>query len=378
MLRFRSAIGTLAAAILATVAATALLLAPAPASAAKPPHIRHVLVIVLENKNYEETFDPHGDAPYLARALPRRGATLENYYATGHLSLDNYISMISGQGPNIQTQADCQVFTDFTPAIPTTDGQFIGQGCVYPDTVPTVADQLEDEDLRWRGYMQHMARGEPKSCRHPDIGAVDDTQSAEVHDQYATRHNPFMYFHSIIDKPSCAKRVVDMRKMWPDLRRPRHTPQFGFITPNLCQDGHDTPCVNGKPGGLVQINRFLRKTVPRIRRSPGFRNRGLLLITFDEAESEGDGGDATACCNEQPGPNTPNPGGPILGPGGGRIGMVALSPCIRRGRVIDEPFNHYSFLRSVEDLFGLDHLGFAGQSGLESFNGELFKNSPCS
>jgi hypothetical protein len=349
----------------------------APAEARDVPRINHVLVIVLENKNYDETFDPEGDAPYLAKTLPSEGVTLENYYATGHLSLDNYISMVSGQGPNIQTQADCQVFSEFLPATPTTDGQFVGQGCVYPATVPTVADQLEAEGLRWRGYMQHMAKGEPQSCRHPAIGAVDDTQSAEVGDQYAARHNPFVYFHSIIDEPSCATRDVDMKQMWHDLKRPRTTPAYGFITPNLCNDGHDAPCVNGRPGGLKEINHFLKKTVPRIRRSAGFRDRGLLLITFDEAEAEGDGGDATACCNEQPGPNTPNPGGLIVGPGGGRIGLVALSPCLRRGRVVAEPFNHYSQLRSVEDLFGLDHLGFAGQAGLKSFNAKLFKHSPC-
>lgn len=372
----RAALATgLAALCCAALAVT--LCAPARAGAAGPPEIKHVLVIVLENKNYEETFDPEGDAPYLASKLPSRGATLENYYATGHLSLDNYISMISGQGPNIQTQADCQVFSEFTPAIPTVNGQFIGQGCVYPATVQTVADQLETAGLSWRGYMQHMARGEPQSCRHPDIGAQDDTQSAEVDDQYATRHNPFVYFHSIIDEPTCAKFDVDMRKLWRDLERPARTPEFGFITPNLCDDGHDAPCVNGKPGGLTQINHFLRRVVPQIRRSPGFRDNGLLLITFDEAEAEGGEGDATACCNEQPGPNTPNPGGLIMGPGGGRVGMVALSRCIRPGRVIDEPFNHYSFLRSVEDLFGLNYLGFAAQAGLESFNTELFKRSPC-
>src|SRR5215210_8258976 len=99
----------LAVAAVAVPALAAVAQAPSRVEAgAKLPEIRHVLVIVLENKNYEETFDPKGDAPYLAKRLPSRGALLENYYATGHLSLDNYISMISGQGPNIDTQADCQ------------------------------------------------------------------------------------------------------------------------------------------------------------------------------------------------------------------------------------------------------------------------------
>jgi hypothetical protein len=344
------------------------------AADAKPP-VNHVVIVVFENKNYEETFDPEGDAPYFAKRLPAKGVTLENYYATGHLSLDNYISMVSGQAPNIDTQADCQIFSDFLPAIPTTDGQFIGQGCVHPTAVKTIADQLSDEGLGWRGYMQDMNT----SCRHPAVGAVDDTQSAEVGDQYATRHNPFMYFHSIIDRQAfCERHVVDFKELKGDFRHKRTTPAYSFVTPDLCHDGHDAPCVDGKPGGLKQINRFLRHKVPRITHSNGFKDRGLLLLTFDEAEAEpGESGDATACCNEQPGPNTPNPGGLIPGPGGGRIGMVALSECVQPGRVVEEPYNHYSLLRSTEVMFGLDYLGFAGQAGLKSFNKDLFAHGDC-
>jgi phospholipase C len=346
----------------------------APSARAAEAPVKHVFTVIFENKSYDETFDPNGDAPYIAKKLPKQGATLENYYATGHLSLDNYISMVSGQAPNVQTQADCQIFTEFAPAVPVADGQYVGQGCVYPTAVKTVADQLSDAGLSWRGYMQDM----DTSCRHPAVGAQDDTQSAEVGDQYATRHNPFMYFHSIIDRQTyCEHHVVDLKRMNKDLRHKRTTPAYSFITPDLCHDGHDAPCVDGRPGGLVQIDRFLRHRVPKITRSPGFKDHGLLLLTFDEAASEGDEGDASACCNEQPGPNTPNPGGVIPGPGGGRVGMVALSPCIKPGSVIAEPFNHYSMLRSIEDMFGLDHLGFAAQSGLKTFNKDLFAHGSC-
>jgi hypothetical protein len=92
----------------------------------------------------------------------------------------------------------------------------------------------------------------------------------------------------------------------------------------------------------------------------------MLIVTFDEAES----GSSTACCNEPTGPNTPSPG--INGPGGGRIGAVVLSPFVQGGSVNKTDYNHYSFLRSVEDLFGLDHLGYAGQTGLASFGDDVF------
>ena len=306
---------------------------------------------------------------------------MPNYYATGHLSLDNYISMVSGQAPNGQTQADCQFFTDFLPGTPTSDGQFVGQGCVYPAGVQNIATQLEGAGFTWRGYMQDMANAapaQPATCRHPAIGAHDTTQTASATDQYAARHNPFVYFHSIIDFPTCQANDVDLNRLAPDLAAEATTPNYAFITPDLCNDGHDEPCADGQPGGMVQANTFLQGLVPQILASPAYRDRGLLIVTFDEAEGEpGASADASACCNEQPGPNTPNPGGPVPGPGGGRIGAVMLSPCIQAGTVSKDPYNHYSLLRSIEDNFGLPHLGYAGQAGLKPFGEDILNNTGC-
>jgi hypothetical protein len=54
------------------------------------------------------------------------------------------------------------------------------------------------------------------------------------------------------------------------------------------------------------------------------------------------------------------------------MGAVVLSPSVRPGTVSDEPYNHYSLLRSIEDLLGLTHLGFAGQAGLQPFGPDVF------
>jgi phosphatidylinositol-3-phosphatase len=348
--------------MLAAVAA-ATLIAAAPARAALPP-VHHVWMIVLENKGYDETFGPSSPAQFLSRKLPRDGQLLRQYYAIGHESLDNYIAMISGQAPNIETQADCQIYDDMLPGAPGSDGQAIGQGCVYPAQFATLADQLAAKGLSWKGYMEDM--GTP--CRHPALNSHDDTQQARVGDQYAARHNPFVYFHSIIDGPACAANDVDLSRLPTDLQSATTSPSFAMIVPNLCDDGHDSPCVDGRPGGLVSADKFLRTWVPRITDSPAFKDNGLLIVTFDEAE----GNDTSACCGEMPGFNTPNPGGPTPGPGGGRTGAVLVSPFIRRGTVNDTPYNHYALLRSLEDLFGLDHLGYAGQAGLKPFGDDVF------
>ena len=348
------------------VAVVIAALAAAPAHAALPP-IKHVFVIWMENKDYDETFaekDPK--APYLAKTLPAMGALLPEYHAIGHLSLDNYIAVVSGQGPNPQTQADCQIFTDFMPATEGSDGQYMGSGCVYPAKVKTIANQLEDKGLKWKGYMEDMALGEPKSCRHPGINEHDETQSATKTDQYAARHNPFVYFHSIIDTPSCAANDVDLSAMPADIASAASTASFSFITPDLCSDGHDEPCVDGRPGGLKSIDVFLQEWVPKILDSPGYKDDGLLVVSFDEAEH-----DNASCCDEKAA-NTPNAAGPDPGSGGGKIGAVLISPFIKPGTVDKTPYNHYSFLRTIEDMFGVPHLGYAGVDGLVPIGDKTF------
>ncbi|HEX6456057.1 MAG TPA: alkaline phosphatase family protein, partial [Solirubrobacterales bacterium] len=341
------------------------------------PQIKHLFVIVLENENAETTFGPNPPAPYLGTTLRKIGAYIPNYYGIGHESLDNYVAMVSGQPPNPQTQADCQLFTEFLPGTVREDGVALGQGCVYPRSVRTIANQLENSGQSWRGYMQDMgnsvAAGEPATCRHPAIGAVDPTQRARTSDQYAARHNPFVYFHSIIDYPTCQENDVDLSRLPQDLASEGTTPAYSFVTPDLCSDGHDENCVNpALPGGFAGIEAFLREWVPQIQGSAAYQDQGAILVTFDESASG-----AQSCCNEPSGPNTPNNGGPEPGNGGGRVGAVMLSPCIRPGTVTQEPYNHYSFLRWSEDDFGLSHLAYAGTEGLKPFGSEVFTKPSC-
>jgi phospholipase C len=326
--------------------------AQAAAPPAVPPDVRHVFVINLENKGYDETFGPSSPATYLSRDLRAKGQLLTQFHGTAHNSLPNYIAQVSGQGPNPQTQGDCQVYSDFTAAGTVAPGQAVGDGCVYPRPARTVADQLEAEGLTWKGYMEDM--GTP--CRHPRLGTPDDTQKAKAGDQYAARHNPFVYFHSIIDSPTCAAHDVPLDALMADLGSISTTPNLSYITPNLCHDGHDTPCANGEPGGLVSADAWLGTWVPRILASPAFTKDGLLIVTFDESDNQS-ADSAAACCGEGPGPNTPAPG--IYGMGGGRVGAVVVSPFVTPGSWNDTAYNHYGLLRTIEDTFGLAPLGYA-------------------
>jgi phosphatidylinositol-3-phosphatase len=343
----------------------------------RAPPVHHVFVLILENESFDVTFGPHSAAPYLAQTLVSQGALLRGYYGIGHASLDNYIALISGQAPNQATQMDCGTFSNFRLARRTLDanGQAHGVGCVYPRFVRTIGDQLDSAGLTWKGYMEDFGDDpakETSSCGHPLLNATDGTTRRERTDQYATKHNPFFYFHSVIDNTArCTAHVVNLHQLAVDLADAGTTPAYSFITPNLCNDGHDVPCVDGAPGGLTQADRFLRRWVPMITDSPAFRADGVLIILFDEA-SGALATDNRACCGEQGLPGEPFPPG-WTGPGGGRVGAVVLSPFVRPGTVSDTPYNHYSLLRWVEDVFGVPHLGYAAAPHLAVFGWDVFE-----
>jgi phosphatidylinositol-3-phosphatase len=145
-------------------------------------HIKHVFVIVLENEGFDTTFGPQSKAPYLSKTLTKAGVLLPQYYGTGHASLDNYIAMISGQAATVETRNDCQIFADFAMTGITADGQTIGHGCVYPDTINTLPDQLTAIGKTWRAYMGDMGNDpnrESATCGHPVLNTLDRTQSAD-------------------------------------------------------------------------------------------------------------------------------------------------------------------------------------------------------
>ncbi|MET3932775.1 alkaline phosphatase family protein [Arthrobacter sp. OAP107] len=174
-------------------------------------------------------------------------------------------------------------------------------------------------------------------------------------DQYATRHNPFVYFESITRSPDCAANVVNFDRLAGDLESVATTPNLAYITPNLCNDGHDSPCADGQPGGLETSDGWLRRNVPAVLDSSAFKQDGMLVITFDESEAK-----------------TTGPSGVAGGTGGGRIGALVLSPFTRAGTASAVADNHFSLLASIEDMSSLPRLGYAGAPGVHAFGSDVF------
>jgi phosphatidylinositol-3-phosphatase len=341
--------------------------APAPPSRPAPPpsqpatpsetlpeagRIKHVFVISLASSGYDTAFGPTPQMPYLASTLRPQGELLTDYSLLDAAALPNGIAAVSGQPPNAETEANCPSFGEF-PANSALDdsGVVRGDGCVYPVEALTLADQLVSGRFRWGAYMEGMVdeTGKPDTCAHPDFGAADEPAQGG----YAARLNPFVHFHSLLDLGDCAVNDVALTELSADLGKIDSTPNFSLISPNLCNAGVTGQCPAGTPDGAASADAFLSKWVPEILDSPAYEKDGLLAITFGEVN-----------------PVDPATGAPPV-EDEPKVGALLLSRFVSPGATDSAPYDPYSLLRTIEDLFGLDHLGLADGAGVKSFASRL-------
>jgi hypothetical protein len=358
--------------------------APLPPEPELPP-VKHVFMIVLGDHGYEEAFGANSPAPYLSKTLPEKGELLSNYYAATPGDLANEIALLSGQGPTAETVADCPDYSDVTPGtVSPEEEQVEGSGCVYPAETQTLPGQLASQALPWRAYVEGTGSGpeHATSCRHPG-------------DPYETWRNPFVYFHSLLDGSECGEGDDDLSRLAPDLKKAETTPAVSYIVPDACHDDSELPCEPGQPAGLVAAEPFLKTVVKEIKASPGYKEGGLIAITFAQAPQvvsplTGAPVDSSSCCATPDFPNlpaavtpespttdaTPTIGGVKPTGGGGRVGLLLLSPFVEEGSVNETGyFNHFSLLASIEDLFGLERIGYAANPVLPVFDESVY-NAP--
>ncbi len=317
---------------------------------------------MLSNQPYAAVFGPASTSPYLSGTLEKKGELLVDYDAVAHEELPNEVALISGQGPTVETAANCPTYTEIASTGTGEDEQVLGAGCVYPKSTPTLPGQLASKHLTWRAYVQGIDEaGSPAgACAHPALGQADPTSGqAPGSGTYSTFRNPFVYFASITGSPSCAGDDVGLSALSHDLSSAKATPNLSYIVPDRCHDGNPTPCAPGAKAGLGASEAFLKTVVPQITASKAFKEDGLLVITVDQAPSSGEFADSSSCCGQPKFPNVPAKTTSLTPRGGGAVGALLLSPYVKAATTNQEPFNHFALLRTIEDLFGLKHIGYA-------------------
>jgi hypothetical protein len=312
--------------------------------------VKHVFVISLASSGYDAAFGATPQMPYLATTLRPQGLLLSGYSLLDTAALPNSIAAISGQPPNSQTKADCPTWAEF-PRGAKANGRGVvgGSGCVYPVETLTFADQLVGAQLKWHAYIEGMTdeTGQPDNCVHPEPEATEAT----VQGGYSVRLNPFAYFHSLLDLGDCTENDVPLTALEKDLRKTETTPNFSYISPNLCNAGISGQCPAGAPDGAVAADAFLATLVPRILASPAYRKDGLLIVTF---------GQANPAAPADPANPVPAPGDPL------KVGTLLISSFLSPGATDGVAYDPYSLLRSLEDLFGLSPLAAAGGAKVKS------------
>lgn len=355
------------------------------ASGTQLPPVQHVFLIVLSDEGESTAFGASAGSSYLAKTLRPQGELIEGYYAPVRGELANGIALISGQGPTPQTEEDCPLFADLTPGSAGKLGQTLGSGCVYPSSTQTLADLLTNEGKTWKAYVEGLGEqgaDGPQPCQHPAPGSSEPSQAPAPGSGYVTWRDPFVYFHSLIDSKACAEDVVGVGKLASDLKTARETPSLAYVVPGRCHDGSPQPCAPGQPAGVSAADSFLRETVGEIERSAAYKQGGLIAITFDQAPQEGPNADSSGCCMSSEFPNIATSGGEsspaaaatgATPAGGGKVGLLLISKYVKPGSFnATGQYNHFSLLRSIENLFALQPLGYAAEPGLLTFDSSVF------
>jgi phosphatidylinositol-3-phosphatase len=392
-------------------------------AAEKLPEIKHAFLIVLGENSYESTYGPTAEAPYLSRVLPGKGELLPNYYGVTGGVLANEIALLSGQGPTAETLVDCPNYTTISPGtVSETAEQVEGSGCVYGKEVKSLPTQLEEEGLTWRAYVEDMenggAIGQPFRCRKPTLGGPD-SEIPGPGDQYATWRNPVVYFSAIAEsREECEKHDVGYELLTHDLQYKKATPALSLIFPDACHSGGETECEPDAPKGAQGITEELKTLVPAIMASPAYEEGGMILITSAQAPQAGENADPSGCClapsypnlvaaGIQPAPTTaPSTSAPktstsqtstteaaaeleeeaeptryteesvVETGGGGKVGLLMISPYVEAGKVEEfEYANHFTLLKSLEKMFGVEPLGYATEAEMPTLSPSLFRSA---
>jgi hypothetical protein len=167
----------------------------------------------------------------------------------------------------------------------------------HPLAVPSIFSQVAS----WRSLQESM----PSNC------ALTDSYP------YAVKHNPAAYYTGI--RTACASLDVPLGST-PDI-----SAAYTFVTPNLCNDMHDCSVSTG--------DSWLSTFLPKLLGSSAYTSGSTaIFITWDEDDSSASN----------------------------HVTTLVIAPSVPIGTRVATTFNHYSMLRTTEELLGVNtYLGNA-------------------
>jgi len=263
-------------------------------------HFDRVLIIVLENVDYERAIR-NKDLTDLAA----KGVSFTNFHALFHPSYPNYLAMVAG--------------TDFGR---NRGGSFFGDKQVnFPNDAAhrTIADSLIAAGLDFKQYAEELPEG-------PCPANVYDQHVADKRGNYVRRHVPFLSFREVQEK--WCDHVIRVDSSRSDNFFAQDAKKglvaYSFYTPNLNHDGHDTTV----DVAAAWLKNFLNDTFPE-----KLRQGMLVIVTFDESGGNEDNRVFTMF-----------------------LGDMVKDASQQDPKALARRYTHYSVLRTIEDNFGLPYL----------------------
>jgi hypothetical protein len=292
-----------------------------PSSGAYLPRYDHILIVVEENKDFEQIIG-NPAAPYLNR-VAAEGTLLTRMFGEEHNSEGNYFWLFSGSNQNVG-------FNDRVPTI-----KF---------ATPNLGAALIAKDLSFKGYSQSLpAIGSdvavmPDGCTHPCV--------------YGRKHVPWISFANVPDgvtaETSSNLRFEDFPKDYTQL------PTVAFVIPDMENDMH-----NGKPETSIPVgDRWLQQHLDAYYQWAKTHN-SLLIVTWDEIDDKsgyrGLTNPSVAPDHEQLRRDLQN-----------HIATIFAGAHVKPGYADPEPLTHVNLLRTIEAIYGLPKSGMQQPNALGS------------
>ena len=243
---------------------------PMPAQAQPLPRPDHVVIVIEENKSFEQIIG-NSIAPFI-NELSKRGVLFTQSYGISHPSQPNYLALFSGSTQGIGSDT-----------------------CPLEFSGDNLASELIEKGLSFASYSETMPQPGFEGCYY---GA------------YMRKHNPVANWKNLstINQP--------LRSFPQDYFQ---LPTVAFVIPDQRNDMHD--------GSIAQGDLWLAKNIESYSKWAMMHN-SLLIVTWDEDD----------------------------GLANNRIATIFIGAMVKPGRSAQR-INHYSILRSIEEMMGLAYLG---------------------
>ncbi len=307
-------------------------------------YFNYIVVILLENRSINQTYGSQctGNCAYITQFANQYGLA-EGYSAVIHDSLPNYLALTSGWTQKLNgTSGDCSPLpsspTNYCPNVnPQLNGEF-------PFPAPNIVDRIESAGLTWKAYMENY----PAKCAFPgtancSLGGNCYVGYGGISGEYDNEHNPFVYYNDTTNNPSRCNKIVPANSTstgYPDdrfindLSSTTSASNMMWLTPNVCDDGHNACNSTSITGGcnpvaqcVSQQNSYLSTIVPQILSSNLFATeRAALFITYDEGQR--------AYPNDY-------------------VTTIWAGPVVKTHYKSSIQYSHYSFLKTIEANWGL-------------------------